>query len=127
MSADDQGITGGMVNRNVLEIDFRERQISLEESKEVLSRVEQYTKPTATVQRVCDHPVQIIAVQKQIMDLQAQQFPSQECDHSAFQQQLEALKQELEEARSTPRMVGADEDLCQELDDLTRDARQSGN
>lgn len=46
----------------------------LEEAQEVLRQVAQYTEPANHVQRVCDHPAQIIALQKQITDLQAQQF-----------------------------------------------------
>jgi len=75
---------------------------------------------------VRDYPVEIIALQKQITDLQTQQFLPPECDHSSFEQQPESLSQGLEEARRIPRTVGTDEDLRQELDDMTRDARQSG-
>jgi len=111
VSADDQDIIGGIVNRNLLEIDFGERQILLEEAQEVLRRVAPYTEPAAMVQRVCDHPAQIIMLQKQITDLQTQQFLPPECDHSTFEQQLETLRQELEEARRIRRTVETDEDL----------------
>jgi len=125
VSADDHGIIGGIVNRNLLEIDFAERQTLLEEAQGVLRRVARNTKPAAMVQRVCDLPAQIIELQKQITELQTQQFLLPECDHSTFKQPLEILRQELEEARRTPRTLGADEDCRQELDDMTRDARQS--
>jgi len=75
---------------------------------------------------MCDHPVQIIALQKHITDLQTQKFLPPECDHSTFEQQLEALRQELEEARRTPGTVGTDADQRQALDDMTRDTRQLG-
>jgi len=39
MSADDQAIMRGIVNRNLLEIDFGERQTLLKEAQEVLRRV----------------------------------------------------------------------------------------
>ena len=126
VSTDDQDIIGGIVNRNLLEIDFRERQTLLEEAQEVLRRVAQHTEPTAMLQRVCDHPAQIIALHKQITDLQTQEFLPPECDHSMFEQQLETLRQQLEEARRIPRREGTDEDLRQELDDMTQDARRSG-
>ena len=126
MSADDQAIIGAIVNRNLMEIDFAERQAVLEEAQDVLSRVAQYTKPTAMEQRVCNHPAQIIACQKQITDPQTQQFLPPDCDHSTFEPEPETLRQELEDARRTPRTVGMDEDLPQELDNMTRDARQSG-
>jgi len=125
VSVDDQAIIGGIVNRDLLEIDVGERQKLLEEAEQLLWRVAQYTEPATMVQTVCNYLEQIIALQKQITDLQSQQFLPPECDHSAFEQQLETFSQELEEARRTLRMVGMDEDLQQELDDMTQDARQS--
>ena len=125
VSADDLDIIRGTVNRNLLEIDFRERQTLLEEAQEVLRRVAQNTEPAAMVERVCDHPAQIIALQKQITDLQTEQVLPPQCDHSTFEQQLQTLMQELEEARRIPRMAGTDEDIQQELDAMTWDARQS--
>ena len=125
VSADDQAIIRGIVSRNMLEIDFGERQTLLEEAQEGLKRVAQYTEPVAMVQRVCDHPAQIFALQKQITDLQTQQFLPAECDHSTLKQRLETSKLELEEARSVPRPAGTDEDLQQKLDDMSRDARKS--
>jgi len=70
VSADDQDIIGAIVDNNLLEIDFGERQTLLEQAQEVLRRVARYTEPAAMVQRVCNHPTQIIALQKQITDLQ---------------------------------------------------------
>jgi small-conductance mechanosensitive channel len=40
-----------------------------------------------------------------------------------FEQQIQQLKNDLDEARRTPQTVGTDEDLRRELDDMTRDAR----
>jgi len=127
VSTDDQAIIGEIVNRNLIEIDFAERQAILEEAQDVLRRVAQYTEPAAMVQRVCDNRAQLIALQNQITDLQTQQFLPPDCDHLTFEQQLETLRQELEEARRTPRTVGTDQDLRHELDDMTRDARQLGD
>jgi len=126
LSADYQAIIGGIVNRNLMEIDFAERQAVLEEPHEVLGRVAQYTEPAAIVQRVCDHPTQIISLQKQITDLHTHQVLPPECDRLTFEQQLETLRQESEEARRIQRTVGTDEDLWQEQDDTTRDAGQLG-
>jgi hypothetical protein len=47
--------------RNLMEIDFGERQAVLEETPDVLRRVAQYTEAAAMVQRVCNDPAQIIA------------------------------------------------------------------
>jgi len=116
VSVDDQAIIGGIVNRNLMEIDFAERQAILESAQAVRRRVAQYTEPAAMVQRVCNHQNQIIVLQKQITDLQTQQFLRPECDDSMFEQQLEILRQEPEEARRIPRTVGTDKDVRQELD-----------
>jgi len=122
VSADEQAIIGGIVNRNLMEIHFTERQAMLEQAKEVLRRVAQYTEPPAMVQRVCDHPTQIIALQKQITDLQTEQSLPLERDHSTFEQQPKTFRQEPEEARRLPRTARTDEDLRHKLDDMTRDA-----
>jgi hypothetical protein len=74
---------------------------------------------------VCDHPAQIIVLQKQITDLQTKQFLPPTCDHMTIEDQMQQLRDELNEARKTPRTVGTDEDLQRELDDMTRDAREA--
>jgi len=119
VSVDVQDIIGGIVNRNLWENHFGERQSLLKEAHEVLRSVARYTEPTGMVQ--------IIALQKQITDLQTEQFLPPERDHSTFEQQLETLRQELEVARRVRRTAGTDEDLQQELDDMRRDSRQSGD
>lgn len=72
MSMDDQALVGGIINWNLLQIDFGERQTLREDAQEVLSRVARYTEPMAMVQRMCDYLAQIIALQKQITDSQTQ-------------------------------------------------------
>jgi len=126
VSSTDKDIIRAIVNRNLLEVELAERQTLLEKAQGVLRSVAQYTEPAAMVQRVCDHSAQIVKLQKQITDLQTQQFLPPECNHSTFEQQLETLRQELEEGRRTQRTVGTDEDLRKELDDMTGDDRQSG-
>ena len=110
MYADDQAIIGVIVNRNLLEIDFGERQTFLEEAQKVRRTVALYAEPSALVQRLCDHLAQIIAFQKGMTDLQTPQFLPPEWDHSTFAKPLETMRQELEEARRTPRTVGTDKD-----------------
>jgi len=95
------------------------------QAQEVMVRIAQYSQPVQTIQAVCDHPNQIIALQKKITDLQTEQFLPPSCDHTTFEQDIHQLRDELEEARRTPRMVGTDEDLRRELDDITRDAREA--
>jgi hypothetical protein len=64
VSVDDHCCIGGIANRNLMEVDFAERQAMLEEVQEVLRRVAEYTELASMVQRVCDHPAHIIALQK---------------------------------------------------------------
>jgi hypothetical protein len=75
---------------------------------------------------VCDHPQQIIDLQRQITDLQTKQFLPPECDHTEMEQQIQTLRDERDEALRRPVAPGTNEDLQQELDDMTRDAWQSG-
>jgi len=86
VSVDCKVIIGGIVNSNLPEIDLGERHTLLEEPQDVLSRVAEYTEPVAMVQRACNHPAQIILLQKHITDLQSQQFVPPQCDHSTFEQ-----------------------------------------
>lgn len=96
------------------------------QTHEVLVRVAHYSQLIRETQMVCNHSQQIIDVQPQITNLQTQQFQPLQRDHSWFKQRLATFKQELEEAKITPRMVGTDEDLRHELDDMSRDAQQLG-
>jgi hypothetical protein len=91
VSVDDQARLGGIVNSNLLEMDFREREAMLEEAHAVLRQVAQYTEPTSTVQQVCDHPSQIIALQKEMTDLKSHQFLPPHCDHTESENQIKAL------------------------------------
>jgi len=99
VTVDDQEIVGAIMNRNLLEVNFGERQKLFEEAQGVVRTVAQDTEPAATIQRVCVHPAQIIALQKPITDLQTNQFLPPARDHSTFEQQLETVRQDLDEAR----------------------------
>jgi hypothetical protein len=63
VSVDDQATIGGNVNSNVLEIDFPERQMLVEEAKEVVGWVAQFGGPSSTLQEVCAQPVHTILLQ----------------------------------------------------------------
>jgi hypothetical protein len=91
----------------------------------VLMRVAQDSQSVREIQMVCDHLSQIIALQKQVMDMQAERFLPPSCDHPALDQTIQQWRNELDEARRTPRMVGTNEDLRWELDDMTRDVREA--
>jgi hypothetical protein len=94
--------------------------------QEVLIRVAQYSQPIREVQRVCEHPQQIIDLQRQITDLQTKRFLPPQCDHTELEQKIRTLTTERNEGLRRPVVPGTNEDLQQELDDMTRDARQSG-
>jgi hypothetical protein len=87
VSADHQAVIGGIVNRNLLEIAFGQRQTLLEEKQQVA----EYTEHTAIVQRLCDHMTQIITLQIQITDQQSQRCLTVLCDHSILAHQWQAL------------------------------------
>jgi len=89
-------------------------------------RVAQYSQPIREVQMVCEHPQQIIDLQRQITDLQTRQFLPPQCDHTELERQIQTLKNEWDEALRRPSAPGTNVELQQELDDMTRDARQSG-
>jgi hypothetical protein len=69
VSVDDKARIGGIVNTDITCVDFAERQVMLEEAQDVLRRVAQYTELASTIQRVCDHPAQILGLQKEITKL----------------------------------------------------------
>ena len=96
------------------------------QTQEVLMRVAQYSQPIREVQMVCEHPQQIINLQRQITDLQARQFLPPQCDHTGLEQQIQTLRNERDEALQRPAAPGTNEDLRQALEDMTRDTRQSG-
>jgi len=95
------------------------------QAQEVLRRVAQYSQPVREIQLVHDHPGQIIALQKQVTDLQTKRFLPPSVDHTTFEQQIQQLRTNLDEGRKTPRTVGMHEDLRRELDDMTQDARET--
>jgi hypothetical protein len=94
-------------------------------AQEVMMRIAQYSQPVRTIQAVCDHQSQIPALQKQLTDLQTKQFLPPSCHHTAFEQQIQQLKNDLDEAHRTPRTAGTDEDIRRELEDMTWDAREA--
>jgi hypothetical protein len=63
-------------------VGFEELKEVIGQTEEVLMRVVLYSQPIREVQRVCDHPQQIIDLQRQVMDLQTKQFLPPRCDHT---------------------------------------------
>jgi hypothetical protein len=73
-SLNDWEIIRGIINRNILEVDFEESQVMVTELQGELRLVIQYTEPVSTIQTVCDHQAQIIALQKEITNLKLPRF-----------------------------------------------------
>jgi len=107
-------------------IEFEEVIEALGQTQEVLPWVAQYSLPIREVQMVCEHPEQIIDLQRQIKDLQTKQFLPLQRDHTELEWQIRTLKDKRDEARWRPTAPGTDEELQQELADMTQDAQQSG-
>jgi len=107
-------------------IGYKQLTEAFAQTQEVLMRVAQYSQPFREVQRICEHPQQIINLQRQITDLKARQFLPPQCDHTGLEQQIQTLRTERDEALRRPPAPGTNRELQQELEDMTRDARQSG-
>ena len=58
-----------LVDLDKKNIGFEQLKEAFAQTREVLMRVAQYSQPIPEVQRMCDHPVQIITLQKQITHL----------------------------------------------------------
>jgi hypothetical protein len=81
------------------------------QAQEVLMWVAQYSQPVREIQMVCNHPSQIIALQKQVTDLQTKQFLPTPCDHTVQEQHIQKLRSDLDEAWRTSRTAGTDEEI----------------
>jgi len=126
VSVKDQGTIMGLIDIDKDNIGSEQLREAFIQTQEVLMRVAQYSQPIREVQMVCEHPQQIIDLQRQITDLQMKQFLPPRCDHTELERQIQTLRNERDEALRRPSAPGNSEELQQELDDMTRDARQSG-
>jgi len=127
VSVQDQGTINRILEINLGETTEIESIELLVVTQQVLSRVAQYSQPVREIQQVCNHPAEIADLRNQITILRAQtQPPPLVCDHTGLEQQIQTLRNERDEALRRPVAPGTNEDLQQELDDMTRDARQSG-
>ena len=107
-------------------IGFEELKEVFRQTQEVLMPVAQYSQPIREVHMICKDPQQIIDLQRQITDVQTKQILPLQCDHTELEQRIQTLTNEWGEARRRPAAPGTDEDLRQELGDMTQDAQQSG-
>jgi hypothetical protein len=126
VSVEDQGTIMALIELDKDNIGTDQLRDAFIQAQEVLMRVAQYSQPIREVQMVCEHPQQIIDLQRQITDLQTKQFLPVQWDHTEREHQIPTLRNERDEALRRPSAPGTKEELGQELDDMTRDARQSG-
>jgi len=126
VSVEDQGIIMALIDVDKDNTGNEQLPKAFAQTQEVLMRVAQYSQPIREVQMVCEHPQQIIDLQRQITDLQTKQFLPPQCDHTELERQIQTLRIERDEALRRPVVPETNEDLQQELDDMIREARQSG-
>jgi len=110
VSPEDQGTIMALLDLNRETMGTEATEDAFVQAQEVMVRISQYSQPVRTIQAVCDHPNQIITLQKQVTNLQAKQFLRPSCDHTTFEEQIQKLMNELDEDQRTPRPVGTDED-----------------
>jgi len=126
VSIEDQGTFMALLDLQWDAVGFEELKEAFGQTQEVLTRVVQYSQPIREVQMVCEHPQQIIDLQRQITDLQTKQFLPPQCDHTELEQQIQTFTNEWDEAQRRPAAPGTDKELRQELADMTWDIQQSG-
>jgi hypothetical protein len=126
VSVKDQGTIMALIDVDKNNTGFEQLREAFAQTQEVLMRVAQYSQPIREVKMVCEHPQLIIDLQRQIPDLEMKKFIPPQCDHTVLERQLQTLRNERDEAVRRLPASGTNEDLQQELDDMTRDARQSG-
>jgi len=125
VSIEDQGTIMALIDLQRDAVGFEELKEAFRQTQEVLMQVPQYSEPIREVQRVCKHPQQIINLQPQITDLQTKQFLPPQCDHTELKRRIQILMDQRDEARRRPAALGTNEDLRQELPDMTQNAHQS--
>jgi len=70
VSVEDQGTIMALINIDKDNVGSEQLREAFIQTQEVLMRVAQYSQPIREVQMVCEHPQQIIDLQRQITDLQ---------------------------------------------------------
>jgi len=114
VSTDDQGTIMALIDVDKDNIGHEQLMEAFAQTQEVLMRVAQYSQPIREVQMVCEHPQQIIDLQRQITSLQSRQFLPPQCDHTGLEQQIQTLRNERDEALKRPAAPGTNEDLQQD-------------
>jgi len=125
-SPEDQGTITAVVDVHQDLIRFEELKKTFSQTQEVLTRVAQYSQPICEAQIACNHPNQIIDLQRQIKELQTKQFLPPQCVHTPFEQQIQTLTNEWDEGRRRPTAPRTDEEFRKPFAGMTEDVEQSG-
>jgi hypothetical protein len=70
VSPEDQGTIMAIIDLNQETMGSEATTHTFVQAQEVLMRIAQYSRPVRTFQAVCDHPSQMMALRKQLTDLQ---------------------------------------------------------
>jgi hypothetical protein len=111
VSVEDQGTMTALIELDKDNIGSDQLTEEFVKTQEVLMRVAQYSQPIREVQMVCEHPQQIIDLQRQITDLQTKQFLPTQCDHTQLGEQIRILTEERNKARLRAAAPGTDEEF----------------
>jgi hypothetical protein len=126
VSIEDQGTIMALLDVQGHALGFAQLTEACAQTREVLTRVAQYSQQFRQVKMLCEHPQRIIYLQRQIPELQMNRLLPPQCDHTRFEQQIHSLRNDRDEAKKRPAVPVTDQDLRQELADMTQDAPQSG-
>jgi len=126
VSPEDQGAIMALIDIQADAMGMEEMRKAFSQTQEELMRMAQYSQPIREVQMVGDHAQQMINLQRQITQLQTKQFLPPHCDHTEFEQQTQTVMQDWDEARRRHALPGLNEELRQELADMTQKTQQSG-
>jgi len=90
-SVDDQATIGGIINRNILDIEYSERQVVLRWAHDRRRMVGQYTEHSSTLQTMCEYPAHTIMVLVEMFYLHLGQVLPLQSDDTGMDIQIRAL------------------------------------
>jgi len=125
VSVDDRALMGEVIDRSILRMRFEETLDMFGKPHKVLLQVARLMEPAEMVQRVCNHPKQILSLQKEITDLTAQHFRHPTCDHSGMDWWIGGLEYDLAQDRRGPAVEDSSDEVHTDPAAMTQDARKS--
>jgi hypothetical protein len=86
VSVEDQATIMALIDLNQETMVGEQMREAFVQTQEVLMRVAHYSQPIREVQAVCDHPQQIIDLQRKITDLLTKEFLPPQCNDTEIEQ-----------------------------------------